>query len=267
MRLVGLVVGLAVLSALFGLIEWKPARVPRGWRDRSVRTDVAFWFFTPLVVRAFTRIALAAVLIAPAWMMGRDVDARHLESLLTARGPLAAQPPWLQAAEVLFLTDGLGYWMHRLFHHRSLWAFHAVHHGSEQLDWLASVRLHPVNEALMRIAQLAPLVLLGFDPRVLAASVPVFTLYALMLHANVTWSFGPLKYVIATPAFHRWHHATDADALDKNFAGLFPMWDMLFGTFHLPERTPERFGVIGPRVPDGLWAQLRFPFSRNRATL
>ena len=85
-----------------------------------------------------------------------------------------------------------------------------------------------------------------------------------MLHANVNWSFGPLRYGIATPGFHRWHHAADAVALDKNFAGLFPVWDLRFGTFYLPAHAPERFGVANARVPDGLWAQLRFPFSRSR---
>jgi sterol desaturase/sphingolipid hydroxylase (fatty acid hydroxylase superfamily) len=260
MSLPGLVAGFVVLTVVFGAVEWRPAKVPRGWKDRSIRTDIAFWFFTPLVAGTITRIALAASLIGLALLLGRHVELRHVEALLTANGPVASQPRWLQALEVLLLADGLGYWMHRLFHGRALWPFHAVHHGSEHLDWLSSVRLHPVNEALMRIAQVVPLVLFGFDPRVLAASVPIFTLYALFLHANVNWRFGALGYVIATPAFHRWHHAADATALDKNFAGLFPLWDLVFGTFYLPTRSPERFGLADGHMPEGLWEQLRFPF-------
>lgn len=66
----------------------------------------------------------------------------------------------------------------------------------------------------------------------------------------------------ATPAFHRWHHATEEEGLDKNFAGLFPWIDMMFGTFHLPRgRRAEKFGVA-EEVPRDLLGQLAYPFTR-----
>jgi sterol desaturase/sphingolipid hydroxylase (fatty acid hydroxylase superfamily) len=70
--------------------------------------------------------------------------------------------------------------------------------------------------------------------------------------------------VIASPVFHRWHHTSEEEGLDKNFAGLFPFIDLAFGTFYMPEgRQPERFGIVRDDVPDGLVAQLAYPFRRR----
>jgi sterol desaturase/sphingolipid hydroxylase (fatty acid hydroxylase superfamily) len=150
-----------------------------------------------------------------------------------------------------------------LFHSRRLWKFHAVHHSSKEVDWLSSVRLHPVNDAVSRIFQAVPFVLLGFSPAVVAAYVPFLTLYAILLHANVSWTFGPMGYLVASPAFHRWHHTKEPEAIDKNFAGLLPMWDLLFGTFYLPkDRRPTEFGVHDDGVPENFWGQLAYPFRR-----
>jgi sterol desaturase/sphingolipid hydroxylase (fatty acid hydroxylase superfamily) len=74
---------------------------------------------------------------------------------------------------------------------------------------------------------------------------------------------GPLRFVLASPAFHRWHHTSDEQGLDKNFAGLFPVWDLVFGTFYLPAEQPTAFGVRD-EVPAGFLAQLAWPF-RGRA--
>jgi sterol desaturase/sphingolipid hydroxylase (fatty acid hydroxylase superfamily) len=110
-----------------------------------------------------------------------------------------------------------------------------------------------------------PLLVLGFSPGVLAGYVPLLTFYAILLHANVPWTFGPLRYLLASPAFHRWHHTAEEEGRDKNFAGLFPFLDLAFGTFYLPEgRQPERFGLGREEVPAGLVAQLAYPF-RARA--
>jgi sterol desaturase/sphingolipid hydroxylase (fatty acid hydroxylase superfamily) len=258
MRLLGLLIALGVMSAIFSFIERRPAP-PRHWKDRSVRTDIVFWFFT-LVTKTFTTVVLIAALVTVASALGFHIHLSTLQNLFVARGPIARQTRWLQGIEMLFLSDGLGYWMHRLFHRERLWPFHVVHHGSEHLDWLSSVRVHPVNEALTRIAQVVPLFLLGFDPRVLTAAVPVFTIYALLLHSNDDWSFGILKYAIATPAFHRWHHAAEAEALNKNFAGLFSFWDLMFGTFYMPSHPPRRFGLLHNRLQAGLWPQIVSPF-------
>jgi sterol desaturase/sphingolipid hydroxylase (fatty acid hydroxylase superfamily) len=171
-------------------------------------------------------------------------------------------PQWLQAISILIAGDLIGYWMHRAFHRGRLWRYHAVHHSSQELDWLSSVRLHPVNDALMRIAAALPVLALGFAPVAVAGIAPLLTLMAILVHANLDWDWGPLRAVIVSPRFHRWHHTSEAEARDKNFAGLLPLWDILFGTYHMPrERVPEHFGTDTP-VPAGLLGQMLFPFRR-----
>ena len=148
-----------------------------------------------------------------------------------------------------------------------LWPFHAIHHSSTTVDWLSSVRLHPVNDVVARVVQVLPLYWMGFNGAALAAFVPFPTIYALLLHANVDWSYGRLRFVVASPMFHRWHHTSEEEGLDTNFAGLFPFIDLAFGTFYMPRgQRPERFGVTGEAVPDGLLAQLAYPFRRRGST-
>ena len=260
--LAGLFISFLVVGVAMTLIErlWPASRgqplLRRGWL-----LDVAYWLFTPLVTRAISRsgviVAMFILALGLGWQLDRDTIAAGF-------GPVGAQPKWLQGAEMIVLLDLVGYWMHRLFHGRRLWAFHAIHHSSEDLDWLSSVRLHPVNDLLNRIVPALLVLLAGFSPVVLAGALPFFAIYAILLHANVDWDFGPLRRVIASPVFHRWHHTGEDEGRDKNFAGLLPIWDILFGTFHMPGRPPERFGVAD-RVPSTLWGQLAWPFRRQRA--
>lgn len=259
-RLVVLVAAFVALTVVFWAIEffWPSIRDQRRWRRRGYGTDVLYWFFTPLVAKPLSQLCVLAVLAPAFWLLGRSLDR---SALLAGHGPAATLPKWSQVLLIIFLGDLIGYWTHRLFHGRRLWPFHAVHHSSEELDWLSSVRLHPVNETVTRVCQALPFVLLGFSPSVVAAYVPFLTFYAIFEHANVSWDFGPLRYVIASPEFHRWHHTKQDEGLDKNFAGLFPIFDLLFGTFYMPRgRHPTEFGVAGEPLPRGLGGQLAYPF-------
>jgi sterol desaturase/sphingolipid hydroxylase (fatty acid hydroxylase superfamily) len=262
--------GLVVGGALLGLVLWPLERL---WPERrqpllrpEIGTDLAYGFFTPLVTKTVTRVALAGVVLALAAAAGVPLDRAHVVSWVrTPRGFVAGQPATLQVVEVLLLGDLIGYWTHRAFHGRRLWPFHAVHHSSEHLDWLSSVRLHPVNDVASRLVAAFALLLLGFVPGIVAAYVPFLTLYAILLHANVSWSFGRLRFLLTSPAFHRWHHSCEAEGRDRNFAGLFPWIDLAFGTFHMPPgRRPERGGRAAACVPAGRQGQLAYPF-RGRA--
>jgi sterol desaturase/sphingolipid hydroxylase (fatty acid hydroxylase superfamily) len=241
--LLGLAVALAAASIVFGLIERRWC-----WRQGR-RTDLLWWFITPFFSRASAFAAVVVVGVAAA-VVRRPVGATWFR----------IQPAALQAVEVLVATDLMGYWIHRAFHRRPLWRIHAVHHSSEVLDWLSASRVHPLNELVTRVVQLLPLYLAGFDPRVVGAAVPLLTLHAIFIHAAVSWDFGPLRYAISSPRFHRWHHTSEAEGLDRNFAGLFPWIDLLFGTFYMPrDRQPRAFGVAGG-LPAGFAGQLLYPF-------
>jgi sterol desaturase/sphingolipid hydroxylase (fatty acid hydroxylase superfamily) len=262
----GIVFGLVLLSLIFlviercfGLRRGKPL-IRRGWW-----LDVGYWFLTPLVTKSITRTALILPLGALIWLGVANLDELRAKTF-TGFGPLSQQPLWLQILEIYALSDLIGYWTHRLFHRGRWWPFHAVHHSSEDLDWLSSVRVHPINDLVSKLAQVTPLLLLGFNPFATLSAAPFFTFYAILLHADVDWDFGPLRGLLASPVFHRWHHSKHPDAIDKNFAGLLPLWDRLFGTFYMPlDRLPQNFG-IPEKIPSNIVGQLVQPIVRAFAS-
>jgi sterol desaturase/sphingolipid hydroxylase (fatty acid hydroxylase superfamily) len=212
-----------------------------------------------------------AIVIAFVVVFRLPHDPSHLYDVWHHDARLASLPVLLQAPLAIVFADLAGYWAHRAMHHGRLWRFHAVHHSSRALDWLAGARNHPVAEAFTTAVTVAAVLVVGFDPRVLVVAAPL-GLYAVLLHANVAWPFRAsrkarwLRYVITTPLFHRWHHAhpdalPDARGGGVNFAGLLPIWDVLFGTFYAPDRDPAAFGADTP-VPVRFARQLVFPFQK-----
>jgi len=265
-RLLGLTIALVVLGAFFGVIErlWPSSTTQRRSRQ-SLITDLSWWAFTPIAGKVFAGVFVAVVILGAARVLGNGVSVDELKGLVERDTFVTRLPLGMQLIAFFIIADLMGYWMHRAHHtFERLWQSHAVHHSSTELNWLSSVRVHPFNEALQNTAIASPLILLGFQPGLVAAYLPFLTFYAIFVHANVRWDFGPLRYVIATPAFHRWHHSAEADALNKNFAGLFPITDWLFGTLFLPKGVqPTRFGVNDLAVPKGFLGQLAFPLRRR----
>jgi sterol desaturase/sphingolipid hydroxylase (fatty acid hydroxylase superfamily) len=249
-----------ILLAVFRFIELtRPPERRLPLLRRGIWTDIAYAAFTPVVTKAITRLGVITVLVPFALIVYGKLD-RDL--ILNGFGPMGRMPYPVQAVLILLLGDFIGYWMHRAFHRSGLWRFHAVHHSSVDLDWLSSLRLHPVNDVVMRVAGTLPVLSLGFAPAAVAGVVPILTLMAILVHANVDWDWGPLRGVLASPRFHRWHHTDELSARDKNFAGLLPLWDILFGTYYMPrDKRPTHFGTSTP-VPRGLLGQLVFPFRR-----
>jgi sterol desaturase/sphingolipid hydroxylase (fatty acid hydroxylase superfamily) len=270
-RVLVLVAALGVLSLGFGLLEWRfPAvRGQRRFRRAGYFTDVAWWLFTPTIGKLFTGIVVAVAVIGLGAVLGLGITGDHLRGVTQRDTFMGRQPLLLQFAMFLVLADFLAYWSHRAHHTMErLWQFHAVHHSSTEVDWLSSVRVHPLNDAIGSTVVATPLLLLGFSVGTLGAYLPFLTLYAILLHANVGWSYGRLRCLIASPAFHRWHHSAEPEAVDKNFAGLFPVWDRLFGTLYLPkDRRPARFGIVERNVPTGFLSQLLYPFRSQRRSV
>ena len=172
--------------------------------------------------------------------------------------PLAAQ-----LALLLVVTDFVQYWLHRAFHHRRLGPIHAVHHSAPDVNWTTTFRTHPINYLALNAALGMLAKAVGFSETCLLLAAPIFFFSGAFTHANLNWTFGPLRYCLASPVFHRWHHSADAACQNRNFAPMFPIWDLMFGTFHMPKRRrPETFGAEG--VPESLIGQLIHPF-RPRA--
>lgn len=168
------------------------------------------------------------------------------------------------AAQVLLLAlcaDFVLYWVHRAFHEfPRLWPFHAVHHCAEHMDWLAGSRTHLVQTIVDRTLVMIPLYLLGTTEQALNLYVVLAALQAVFTHANVGIPTGPFKYVLVTPQYHHWHHSSDQPAIDTNYAVHFPLFDRLFGTYHMPDQHwPIAYGTT-KRLPRTFWGQLLHPF-------
>jgi sterol desaturase/sphingolipid hydroxylase (fatty acid hydroxylase superfamily) len=168
----------------------------------------------------------------------------------------------------LLIADLAEYWTHRAYHEVPwLWKVHSVHHSVEILDWIAGSRLHMLELIMTRIAVLAPLFLLGFDKTVVDMYIVIVAFQAVFIHANVHIPWGPLKYLIVTPASHHWHHSSEAVAIDKNYAAHFAFLDYLFGTaVKTDQQFPAKYGVVGSYVPDGFLKQQAYPFRKRVKT-
>jgi len=171
-----------------------------------------------------------------------------------ARAPLA-----VQALAIIVAMDFIQYWLHRLLHGHTMWPFHAIHHSAEELDWTTTYRIHPVNFAVYSAGALALVRLIGFSPAAFLIIGPFNLVIGSLVHANLNWTFGPFRYVLASPVYHRWHHVKDPAIHNRNFAPTFPVLDLIFGTYYMPRgMLPEGYGVEG--MPTNFVAQLIYPF-------
>ncbi len=251
-----------VLALLFTVLThfWACNAGAQWWSRREFVTDVVYWFFVPL----FGRVMRIGLLVLGAGVVFNIHDADELIAFYdNGHGPLSQLPLWAQALLFLVLSDFMLYWLHRMFHGSSFWKYHAVHHSSEELDWISAARFHPVNLFLGTICVDVILLMAGISPNVMLWVGPFNMFHSAFVHANLNWTLGPFKYVLATPVFHRWHHTAIEEGGSTNFAGTFPIWDILFGTFRMPDgQLPAGYGKDESGMPAEIVGQLAFPFRR-----
>jgi len=230
------------------------------WRKRDIVTDLCYWLLIPVIAR-FLRIGM---LIVGAVVLFQITTSEELVAFYdNGHGPLAALP--LVAQMVIFLIgeDIILYWTHRLFHGRRMWRYHAVHHSSEELEWISAARFHPINLLLGSVTADVAMLLLGISPNVFVVLGPLTIAHSAFVHANLNWTLGPFKYVIATPVLHRWHHTAADRGGEKNFAATFPILDILFGTFYMPKgEIPDHYGIGEREFPTSFQGQLVHPFTQ-----
>ena len=249
------VLNLLLYSAIFIPIERLFALRPdQPVFRRQWLVDLTYFFINSLLIEVLTILTLKPALILFDWARVGSVSA--------AVGSL---PLLVQVPALLLTADFTQYWVHRTFHVVPfLWPFHAIHHSIEEMDWLAGSRLHLIDVILTRGLTYVPIFVIGFSAQALMVYVFLVAAQATFIHGNVRWEFRPLRRLIATPAFHHWHHSADREAVDKNFAVHTPIWDILFGTYYLPDRWPSAYGLSGRRDVPGRWlTQLVYPFRRR----
>jgi sterol desaturase/sphingolipid hydroxylase (fatty acid hydroxylase superfamily) len=248
------------LAAVFTVLSYFWACNPGKpwWRKRELVTDLCYWFAIPLLAR-YVRIGL--LVLGAAFLFNITTAEGLVEFYDDGHGPLAQLPLWLQAGLFLFGSDLMMYWIHRTFHRPALWKYHAVHHSSKELDWISAARFHPVNIFLGSVLTDVVLLLAGISPNVLVFLGPFTIAHSAFVHANMNWTLGPFRYVLAGPVFHRWHHTAAEQGGEKNFASTFPILDLAFGTYYMPkEALPQTYGVADRQFPQGFGAQMVYPF-------
>lgn len=248
------------LAAIFSVLSYFWACNPAApwWRKQELITDGCYWFFVPLMARM---VRIGFLVMGAAVIFNVHGSDELIAFFDNGHGPLSELPLWVQIILFLVVSDFMMYWAHRVFHGPTLWKWHAIHHSSEELDWLSTTRFHPINLFLGAVSVDVILLLAGISPNVMVWLGPFTTFHSSLLHANLNWTFGPLKYVIASPVFHRWHHTSIKEGGETNFAGTFPLWDILFGTFRMPEgKLPEHYGLDDATMPEGFGAQMAHPF-------
>lgn len=249
---------LAALAVVFIPLERLFALHPQKIFRKGIVTDVGYYFLNSLVPGFLLSFPLAVL----AWGVHRVLPAAFLAMV-------TRMPVWARLSEAMVVGEIGFYWGHRWSHEIPLlWRFHAVHHSAEDVDFLVSSRGHPVDLVFSRLCEMTPMYALGLaSPMSLKGSViPIVvmligTVWGFFIHANVTWRFGPLEWLVSTPAFHHWHHTNDGpEVINKNYAPMLPWVDWMFGSLYLPkDKQPTRYGIDQPISPI-LFGQLVDPF-------
>jgi len=235
------------LEKLFPHLREQAILRPDWWHDSR------YFLLNHLLIGVY---AFAATMFAPsffAWAINHDIQA------------FVAALPWtVQFIMAIVLADLVEYAIHRTMHEvKFLWPIHAVHHSVEHMDWLAGSRLHFLEPLVTRTLVLIPAFILGIAQEPLTLYIIFAGFQAGLIHSNIRWDLGPLKYVLCSPRYHHWHHSSDDEAIDKNYVAHLPVIDWLFGTFYLPrDKTiwPRRYGTIGIPLPKGIVRQFFYPF-------
>ena len=246
--------GLAVVfMPLERLLAVRASRFPR----KGIGADLGWYFINSLLPAALLSVPMALL----AWVAHSVVP--H-----SVHSAIAGMPFWARALAALAAGEIGVYWGHRWSHEiPALWRFHALHHSAETVDFMVNTRAHPVDMVFGRLSGAVPIHILGLagPEDVAGATMPLLiTLFCMVwsffIHANLRLDFGPLAWAISTPRFHHWHH-TLAPPVNRNYASMLPVLDVVFGTFHLPKgEWPRAYGIAEP-MPGGLFEQLAQPLA------
>ena len=263
---------LIALAVLAPLEAWRPAE---RWADRrEARVDVIYTLIQRLgLIPLFLFLVLAPLFLAlEEWLRLRGFSPLQLEELIPPLRESAA----LSFVAYLLVLDFADYWMHRLQHRlRPWWALHALHHSQRQMTFWTDDRNHLLDDMLRYAWFTAVALAVGVSPEAFPWIIVTLMLVESLSHANVRLSFGRIgNRLLVSPRYHRVHHAIgfghEGRARGCNFATLFPLWDMVFGTARFDPVFPPtgiRDQLEGADYGRGFWRQQWLGVKRLLAAL
>lgn len=250
---------LMIMGLCFYPLEYfYPATKQSLWRQDTY-LDLSFFVLLAIFIHVLA-MAIIAIALKLLWLIFSKPFTLH--DLITGFGYLAQFALYWQLLIIALLHDFIGYWVHRAFHHPLLWPFHAVHHASTRVDWLSGFRIHPLETLVMYPARRLVLLAIGLPLPTIMLYEIFFAFFGGLVHCNVNWAWGPLRYVFVSPLFHHWHHSKEKAGENKNFALLFAFWDILFQSWHLPNRFPKAYGIVNFKHKS-FFALLLYPFKKS----
>jgi sterol desaturase/sphingolipid hydroxylase (fatty acid hydroxylase superfamily) len=256
------VVGVAKLylvGCVFFLVERIRPTVPG---QKFFKTDFITELAYPLFNSAFTTPVFTVVSILLSSYVLEPWVPKHVFG-----EQIAALPFVVQVLFVMLVAD-VGVYLEHWFAHKVLWDYHALHHVTPEVSWLTHARVHPVNGLTIAASSLVVHFVFGVDGTATVVAGSLVLAISIWEHANMDFAWPkPFCYLLVSPRFHRWHHSSDAAAIDKNFCLVFPFLDLLMGTYYCPDRMPSAYGVhrdspADQAIPETFVNQMLYPFAR-----
>ncbi|MEM7768753.1 MAG: sterol desaturase family protein [Pseudomonadota bacterium] len=222
------------------------------WRPEMVKSARVNWTF--LVLNG----ALAPFVV---WIVFAVDGAFKASGIPTIPESFWAFAPGIVPAIIaLIVADFVDYWSHRLRHTPLLWPIHAIHHSDTQMNYMTWYRAHILEQVVIQAGYVLLATLMGASPAAVGILVFLRAMHQHYVHTEVDIHHGPFSLVLASPRFHRWHHADDPAAYDKNLANIMPLWDRLFGTYYCPGKCDAPMGFPG-NPGENVVQLLVFPFT------
>ena len=179
-------------------------------------------------------------------------------------------PMWFQVFLGLLILDFIVYIRHRFMHER-LWLVHAIHHSPNEINWLTKYRLHPFEVVIAVLVGAVVMHFVGFSGKGIATAGTILSAMDVLNHINIRLRYpAPFCYLLSCPDYHKWHHATEQQALNKNYVVVFPFLDLLFGSYYFPDKAmPKAVGLVASPdsknvFPDQFIKQLLYPIQAYR---
>lgn len=236
---------------LFLVIEWTAARTLEHVEpDADGRSHPLRGGYEARDARASISMGLVSVATSAIWKILALVGYAAIW-VYVAPWHLPADA-WYTWVILLVGVDVLFYWYHRIAHRvRVVWATHQAHHSSEYYNFATALRQKWNNSG--EIIMWIPLPLIGIPPWMVFVGFSVSLVYQFFVHTERVGTLPrPIEYVFNTPSHHRVHHGCDPEYLDRNYAGMFIVWDRMFGTFQAETHRPT-YGLTTPVGTYNIW--------------